>query len=538
MYQALYRKYRPKTLEDVVGQEVVTKIIKNSLKSGKISHAYIFCGPRGTGKTTTAKLLAKYINCFSLENGVCCNKCASCLEIDDNQSMDILEIDAASNNGVEEIRDLKSKINLIPSSLKYKVYIIDEVHMLSGGAFNALLKTLEEPPEHVVFILATTDVQKVPLTILSRCQTLYFNKINENFIKDNVMKICAKEKIAITEEAACEIARCADGGMRDAVGLLDKIISYGNRTIVLDNIYLVNGILSLTEISKLIDDIFDNNIELVIKKLNLYDEQGKNLEKLVEDIIELLVSELHNEFINCVKSKYDQNRILSLLEALNLTIYNMKNVNSSKLLLEIELIKNIKNSKIISREIILEGKEAKKAIMENNEPSLMATTDIKKNNEIKAIRVNNAFVGASKENLKYTAEKCADLSNYKFEDKYKKAVTILADGKIRAASEDYIIFSFPYSSLVDSADENIEEITLFLIMLLEKQIKMIFLNDDEWNFYKEKYITDKKNGVIYSIINEEQKVETKLEKNKISKKISKEEKEVMDLLGNELVEIK
>lgn len=540
MYQALYRKYRPKKLDDIVGQEVIVKIIKNSLKNNKISHAYIFCGPRGTGKTTMAKLLAKYVNCLNLKGDNCCNKCKNCQEIDNNQSVDILEIDAASNNGVEEIRELRSKINLIPSSLNYKVYIIDEVHMLSSGAFNALLKTLEEPPKHVIFILATTDVQKIPLTILSRCQTLYFNKINENCIKKNIIKICQEEKITIDEEAASEIARCSDGGMRDAIGLLDKIISYGNRTIVLYDIYSVNGILSLTEIISFVDDIFNNNIENIMKKLTLYDEQGKNLEKLVEDIINLLTEELHNEFVNHIQSKYDQNRILTLLETLNMTIYNMKNVNSSKLLLEIELIKNIKAAKIISREIILKEKDEEKLV----EVAVNKLEISEKNhddeyfNQLKLIRINNTFAEASKEILKKFSEKYTNILTYKLDSKYNKAANILTDGTIRVASDNYVIFSFPYSSIVESAEENIEEIGLFLEKLFGKKLKLVFLTDEEWKIEKEKYILNKKNGVNYNLINEELNIKSEKNKKTMPKKITKEEKEVMDLLGSELVEIK
>src|SRR5574344_540288 len=179
MYQALYRKYRPKTFDDVVGQETIIKTLKNEINNNKINHAYLFCGPRGTGKTSVAKIFAKVVNCEELKDCNPCNKCVSCTQINDGQSTDIVEIDAASNNGVDEIRELKSKVNLVPSVSKYKVYIIDEVHMLSIGAFNALLKPLEEPPHHAIFILATTDPYKLPTTILSRCQRFDFKKVNQ-----------------------------------------------------------------------------------------------------------------------------------------------------------------------------------------------------------------------------------------------------------------------------------------------------------------------------------------------------------------------
>ena len=225
-YLALYRKYRPTKFSDVVSQESILKILTNSIKEGKISHAYLFSGPRGTGKTTIAKLLAKTVNCLNLNDDLTtCGKCENCLDILNNSS-DIIEIDAASNNGVDEIRELKSKINLVPSKLKYKVYIIDEVHMLSISAFNALLKTLEEPPSHVIFILATTEFYKVPATIVSRCQCLSFTRIKTSSIEARLKEIANLEKIPITDEAIHEIAVYSDGGMRDALGMLDKISSY------------------------------------------------------------------------------------------------------------------------------------------------------------------------------------------------------------------------------------------------------------------------------------------------------------------------
>lgn len=227
MYQALYRKYRPQTFSDVVGQEHVTETLRNAVKSGRLSHAYLFTGSRGTGKTSCAKILAKAVNCENPVDGNPCGKCAACRGIDDGSILDVIEIDAASNNGVDNIRDLREEANYTPSAVKYRVYIIDEVHMLSVGAFNALLKTLEEPPEHVKFILATTEVHKLPSTILSRCQRFDFKRISPEDIAKRLLFVADKENIDLTPEAAMLISRIADGALRDALSLLDRCASYG-----------------------------------------------------------------------------------------------------------------------------------------------------------------------------------------------------------------------------------------------------------------------------------------------------------------------
>ena len=250
MYQTLYRKYRPSNFNEVIGQDIIIKTIKNEIKNNKLSHAYIFSGPRGTGKTSTAKIIAKTINCENPIDLMPCNKCVNCTLINNKQSIDIIEIDAASNNGVDEIRELRNNVNLVPSSGKYKIYIIDEVHMLSIGAFNALLKTLEEPPSHVIFILATTEIHKIPNTILSRCQKFDFNKISVNKIKERLEYIIKEEKINIEEEAIIEIARLADGGMRDALSILDQVISYSDDKITVSSIHEINGTIPQYELKE------------------------------------------------------------------------------------------------------------------------------------------------------------------------------------------------------------------------------------------------------------------------------------------------
>ena len=256
MYQALYRKYRPQTFDDVVGQSSIVKVLKNSIEQRKFCHAYMFFGSRGTGKTSLSKIFAKAVNCLEPIDGNPCGKCKNCLIASEKECVDILEIDAASNNGVDEIRELRNKINLVPAELKYKVYIIDEVHMLSIGAFNALLKTLEEPPEHVIFILATTDPQKVPETIISRCQCFSFQRISIDMLIQRLEYVCNCENIKIDNEVLREIAVAADGGMRDSLGMLDKLSSYTDDLITMDIYTELNGLITKKDLKMFSDNSY------------------------------------------------------------------------------------------------------------------------------------------------------------------------------------------------------------------------------------------------------------------------------------------
>lgn len=285
-YQALYRSYRPNIFGEVVGQENIIKTIRNAIKNGKTSHAYIFSGPRGIGKTTIARIFAKAINCDTPNDGEPCNKCEKCLAITKEQTTDIIELDAASNNGVEEMRNLLERVNFLPSFLNYKVYIIDEVHMLSISAFNALLKTLEEPPKHVVFLMATTEPHKIPLTIHSRCQRFDFKPLTIKQIASMLNKVAKNEEIKIQEEAINGIAEAAEGGMRDALGMLDQVSAYTSDEITLAHVDSVTGRISNYQLINLVSSFNDKDIVKSLKIVEDLIESGKEITRIVVGLIQ------------------------------------------------------------------------------------------------------------------------------------------------------------------------------------------------------------------------------------------------------------
>lgn len=283
-YTALYRKFRPDSFADVKGQEHIVTTLKNQINAGRIGHAYLFCGTRGTGKTTVAKILAKAVNCERPVDGNPCNECETCRAISSGTSMNVIEIDAASNNGVDNIREIRDEVAYSPTSGKYKVYIIDEVHMLSIGAFNALLKTLEEPPSYVIFILATTEAHKIPITILSRCQRYDFKRISLDTIADRLRELMEEEKVEVEEKALRYIAKKADGSMRDALSLLDQCIAfYLGQKLTYDHVLEVLGAVDTEEFSRLLREILDCDVVKVIAHLEDLIMQGRELTQFVTD---------------------------------------------------------------------------------------------------------------------------------------------------------------------------------------------------------------------------------------------------------------
>lgn len=285
-YRALYRVFRPQNFESVIGQEHVSKTLKNAIQTNRVAHAYLFCGPRGTGKTSSAKIFAKAVNCLNPQNGEPCNQCENCRAINEDRFLDVLEIDAASNRGIDEIRELRDKVRFAPSQGTKKVYIIDEIHMLTTEAFNALLKTLEEPPEHVMFILATTDPGKLPLTILSRCQRFDFRRIPTSEIEEHLAEIVEEEQVDVSKDVLHAIARKSAGGMRDAISILDQCIAFGGDRVQMEQAELILGAAGEDDISALMDTVIGKDVEALFAKLNSMETAGKDPRQVLRECLQ------------------------------------------------------------------------------------------------------------------------------------------------------------------------------------------------------------------------------------------------------------
>lgn len=573
-YKSLYRKYRPIRFEDVCGQDFIVKTLNNAIFKGKINHAYLFCGTRGTGKTTIAKIFAKAINCMNPINNLPCGKCEICLNDNTDKIPDIIEIDAASNNGVDEIRELKNKVRLVPTMCKYKVYIIDEVHMLSVGAFNALLKTLEEPPAHVIFILATTEPQKLPITILSRCQRFDFRNISTENIVERLKFISEKEGIEIEDDALIEIAKMSDGALRDAISTLDQVSSYADNKITVDDIYAVKGSLSKAKLFELINNFLNDDKQFVLNNIDEIYNMNKNFVLLAKDLLYVFRNMLvykkapkyfdnkylsSKEEIIAFASKLEEKEIENIIKQLEKVLLDLKYSDYPRVLFEIfcltsykesnsnltitktpetqkivqkskNNVNNIEKSPKIIKKIEKNDKNNEKMdLIEEKTDNQLQISDSKQTLD-KKVLVNNTIALATTKDKKTITAILDDIEKYLVDTNYMDVATILQDATVAAASKDHVLFVYKYESMVDSFDDALEKIRQFISDSLNKDYKVVALTEDEWKEQRPYYISLKKEKGKIELLEE-------IDYNNVVANLETENNEIEDLFGTDLIEM-
>lgn len=564
-YQALYRKWRPQKFDDMVGQTAVTKTLKNAIIHHKTSHAYLFTGPRGTGKTSAAKIFAKAINCLNPQDGEPCNDCLLCKGITEGTIGDVIEIDAASNNGVEEIRDIRDKARYAPTQATYKVYIIDEVHMLSTGAFNALLKTLEEPPKNVIFILATTEPHKIPATIISRTQRFDFRRITNDEIIQRLRYILEQEEIAYEEEALSVIARCANGGMRDALSLLDQVISFSDDKVSFEQAIQVSG--SLT------DDLMIEFVRLLTQQqaqaalLQLQDLLllGKEASRLIEEWLEfsrdLLVAKQTGDMIGRSEAfvefakEVEEAFLYRFMDALNQTQQEMRFTTKPTISLEVFTIKMAQpvvavagqavptNQDYVSQleqqlqslqqqmSQLLQGQGVVAPKKATSTPQAKASTY--KPNIGEVYKVLDA---ATRKNLIFIRELWGDL--LQMLSTTQRA--LLKASEPVAASPNGFVLKFDYEILCQRAQESVElheDIARHCQTLAQYPGNFVSVTGEQWVQIRQDYLRDKKEkqeaeGVTHATEMEEQPTDEE-EKNEVEQLVQN----TIDLFGEEIVHI-
>jgi DNA polymerase-3 subunit gamma/tau len=538
-YQTLYRKYRPKTFELVYGQDVIVKTLKNVIKNDKLSHAYLFTGPRGTGKTSSAKLFAKAINCSNNKDGDACNECENCKSFNNNSNPDIIEIDAASNNGVDEIREIKNKVSLVPSMSKYKVYIIDEVHMLSIGAFNALLKTLEEPPEYIIFILATTEPQKIPATIISRCQRFDFKSISHDKMKQCLENIISKENITIDDGAIEEIINNSKGGMRDAIGLLDQASAFCNNNITANDIEELSGNISIKQIRTFLLNIMQKEYNVIFDSISNYSSNGKDFALICEKIINYIREGiLYKKKINTDKildedknifDKLSDTDLYDLIDYLSDTLVKVKNSYQKELTFEVQMIQMI--DKIFNKESNVSRETSINEIKtENiNVPRETSINEMKVENtnvpretlkienktdsvieELKNVRINNILKNATKQNITFIKDLWPNINEYLINEKYKMVAGMLVNATPVAASKKGIIITLPLESSISRIEKEYDNSKELLNEIYNENYKVVYISEQYWKKVRPKFVEKAKNGELQII--DESEVLDKLKK--------------------------
>jgi DNA polymerase III subunit gamma/tau len=561
-YQALYRVWRPQSFEDVVGQEHITKTIQNALMQDKLSHAYLFSGPRGTGKTSAAKIIAKAVNCEKAPVAEPCNECDACRGITNGTISDVLEIDAASNTGVDDIRDIRDKVKFAPSSVTYKVYIIDEVHMLSTGAFNALLKTLEEPPSHVIFILATTEPHKIPATIVSRCQRFDFKRIASSSIIGRMKKVIDANGTEVEEEALQLLARAAEGGMRDALSLLDQAISYSEEKVRVEDVLSVTGSASQKHLSEMAEAFLEKDVSKALTITSNLLQEGKDPVRFLGDLIyyyrdmllykaapnleELLERVAMEEAFEELANATDTESIYSIISQLNQAQQEMKWTNHPKIFLETTFIKicyqkredgAAQGASVEPLLLRIEQLENELTKMKQGGWSGNAAPVASEQEAPKEKRIIRSQGGASHGQVKEMLKKAKKPNLVQLKgmwgeilDKIRaekvSAYALLSGAEPVACSDQVFLLSFQHEihRQMASQDNNRSFVEGAVYSTIGKNLSMLSILDPDWQKLKNDFIKEQQQGQSSS--EETEKTEDPL--------IS----EAIKLVGDELIEIK
>ncbi|QHT45081.1 DNA polymerase III subunit gamma/tau [Bacillus sp. SB49] len=531
-YQALYRVWRPRNFEGVVGQEHITRTLQNAIEQNKFSHAYLFSGPRGTGKTSAAKIFAQAVNCERAPVKEPCNECDACLGIQDGSISDVIEIDAASNNGVEQIREIRDKVKYAPSAVPYKVYIIDEVHMLSMGAFNALLKTLEEPPKHVLFILATTEPHKIPLTIISRCQRFDFKRISQKAMVGRMEKITAAENITIEKEALEIVALTAEGGMRDALSLLDQAVSYSDEEVTIDDVLAVTGSVSQAKLTNVIRALLDQDAKAALEAVDDLIQQGKDPGRFVFDLIYYLrdlllfqsAPDLEHNLERAIPDPSFRELsgeltpvwIQQAIRELNNCQQEMKWTTSPKVFIEIAMLNMVEvrgggeskaapvqsgvvdqlSKKIDELEKQLTALKQRAPEAGSQTPARQKRAPAKsgrKGYNVPYERIRQVLNEASKEEIKNVQGRWADFMEALKQNNAPAHATLL-NSKPRAASPKALVLAFRYDIHCSLALEHQSTIEPLLTEFVGKPLTIIPIPEANWQEIREEYVRKQKHN--------------------------------------------
>lgn len=516
-YQALYRAFRPQTFQDVVGQKHVTKTLRNAIIRDKESHAYLFNGPRGTGKTSIAKIFAKALNCRFGPEGEPCNECDICMSITDGSANDVIEIDAASNNGVDEIRNIREKVRYAPSETRYKVYIIDEVHMLTTGAFNALLKTLEEPPGHAIFILATTEPHKIPATIISRCQRFDFKAIEISEITGRLKYVADAESLEYEDEAINYIARTSEGGMRDALSIMDQVIAYSNDLITLDDAVMITGGIKSEELNDWLKLIEQKDSREAFITYHRFIDEGKDPTRLIHELVyyirDIILMKHSGEADEDVAFYHTEDKVLyEMIDVLNDAMVMMRFSVNTSVHLEVVIVKLIqvlnRNDQAVQvQDVDLSHIEQKLTELERrlaSQPQTNAAPVQEKTQTRNAPskgfslrQIEKVLDHANKEDLVKLKDAWPKVYQHVEEKGYHSLRSLIKDSEPVAASDTHVLLKFQsdlHSDLINKDEKKREELEILIPTIIDKKVKVVGVPDSSWLQVRHDYIQEKKAG--------------------------------------------